>query len=123
MFANCPNMNCCETPVYMRLSSIARCIERYRRGKSASLVLPLWNLRVIHDEFRFAGHKEVPQFCSRAESLLFDLENKYGEEASAQILMIYDLLNCICEHTVGGLLPRNTPLHESDAAGCSAVNA
>jgi hypothetical protein len=63
-----------ETEVEHRLEPIGVFLHDFRGGRPSSVVVPLWNLRALHDESRLAGHKELAALCEWMEGKIVALQ-------------------------------------------------
>jgi len=74
------NASVYEAEVVHRLEHIRRYLRDFQRGRTPSLMVPLWNLRALQDESRQVGHRDISELCISMERSIMALEMRQDEE-------------------------------------------
>ena len=92
-----PDLNACvyEAEVSHRLDHVRNYLQDFRRDRSSSVMVPLWNVRALDDECIQVGHKDLSELCSWMERGLLELQLRHGKRADELLAELADACNRI----------------------------
>ena len=70
---------------YDRLGSVEAYLRNYPSGALWSITVPLWDLRVLQDDSRRAGLRDIVKLCNWLEQRVVTLQNQPEENYEALI--------------------------------------